>query len=257
MTRTCKFFLLSLMIFFTSITSVYAHEFIIKPVQTHVEPNQKIPFSVVSCHVFMVSEEMEPGDQVDVSLITGNSVTPIKLHSNPTLMSHDGVVKCESEGYAVISGHRQGMIWTQTTQGWKQESKKNLKGVVSSGKYEKFCKTLIKAGKATHGYDTIVKDKLEIVPMTNPAAAAVNTEMEFKILYDGNPLSTEVYATYDGFSANPNTYAYFTECNDQGIAKVKITHPGTWMVRVQKKVEQPTEDYDAHVMRAVLVFGVK
>ncbi|MBI9092928.1 MAG: DUF4198 domain-containing protein, partial [Desulfobacterium sp.] len=98
--------------------------------------------------------------------------------------------------------------------------------------------------------------KLEIVPMTDPATVKINTEMEFKVIYDGKPLSTEVYATYDGFSSTPNTYAYFTECNDQGVAKVIITHPGTWMVRVQKKLEVPTQDYDSHVMRAVLVFEV-
>jgi hypothetical protein len=28
------------------------------------------------------------------------------------------------------------------------------------------------------------------------------------------------------------------------------------MVRVQHKVDAPTEDYDSHVLRAVLVFGV-
>lgn len=210
----------------------------------------------MSCHVFMVSEEMEPGDQVDVSLIKESSVTPITLQANPTLMTHDGVALCETEGYSIISGHRKGMIWTQTTQGWKQASKKGLRGVIASGKYEKFCKTLIKAGHPDHGYDKIIKDKLEIVPMTDPATVKINTEMEFKIIYDGKPLSTEVYATYDGFSSTPNTYAYFTQCNDQGVAKVIITHPGTWMVRVQKKVEQPTQDYDSHVMRAILVFEV-
>ncbi|MCP4117580.1 MAG: DUF4198 domain-containing protein [Desulfobacteraceae bacterium] len=257
MTRPCKFFLLSLMICFTMIASVSAHEFVIKPVQMSVQPDQKVPFSVLSCHVFMVSEELEPGDQIDVSLINANTVTPIKLHPNPILLTHDGVAQCKKEGYAIIAGHRKGIIWTQTTQGWKQASKKGLRGVIASGKYEKFCKTLIKAGNADQGFDTIVKDKLEIVPITNPATAGINTEMEFKILYDGKPLSTAVYATYDGFSSNPNTYAYYTECNDQGIAKVKITHPGTWMVRVQKKLDQATEDYDTHIMRAVLVFEVK
>ena len=54
----------------------------------------------------------------------------------------------------------------------------------------------------------------------------------------------------------PNTYTYFTETDGSGIAKVRITHPGTWMVRVQHKVAVPTPDYDQHVMRAILVFGV-
>lgn len=65
-----------------------------------------------------------------------------------------------------------------------------------------------------------------------------------------------MYATFDGFSTNPNTYAYFTETDEKGIAKVKITHPGMWMVRAEKETAEQTEDYDKHILRAVLVFGV-
>ncbi|CCK78387.1 DUF4198 domain-containing protein [Desulfobacula toluolica] len=263
MFKTCKFktynfFLFSLISCFVCLPSVLAHEFIIKPVLMSVEPGEKVPFSVISAHVFMVSQEMEPADKVEVSMIKGDAVTPLKLTSNPILMSQDGIVLCKEHGYSILAGHRKGMIWTQTTQGYKQGGKKGLKNVVSaSKKYEKFCKTIIRAGKADNGYGKIINDKLEIVPLTDPGTVKINTEMEFKIIYDGKPFSTDVFATYDGFSANPNTYAYFTQCNSQGIAKVKITHPGNWMVRIQTESKQAGQDYDIHVMRAILVFEVK
>ncbi len=78
----------------------------------------------------------------------------------------------------------------------------------------------------------------------------------FAILFDGKPLSIGVYATFDGFSTNPDTYAYFTETDEQGIAKVKIMHQGIWMVRVEKELSDPTEDYDRHTISRQTKFFV-
>lgn len=236
--------------------SVYAHEFIIKPVRLNAEVGHKLPFSVVSAHVFMISEEAEPIDQVEISLISGNKKTDVELRQNDVLLTLDGAAELKKEGTVILAGHRKGMIWTKTTRGWKQGSKKELKGVISSGKYEKFCKTLINTGKADDGYKKEIGHKLEIVPVSNPDEAMTGKDLTFKIFFDGKPLSTNVYATFDGFSDNANTYAYFTETDEEGTANVKITHPGIWMVRVQHEIHDATEDYDKHVIRAVLIFGV-
>lgn len=238
------------------ITQAVAHEFIVKPVQMQVSVGQKVPFSVISAHVFMVSEEMEPLDQVDLSLVKANEIQKLTLKPNDMLLTHDGIADLKQEGTHILAGHRKGMIWTHTTQGWQQASKKGLQGVLSSGKYEKFCKTLVVAGQSDEGYKKILGHQLEIVPLGDPKQAVIGKDLRFQILFDGKPLSTEVHATYDGFTDAPNTYAYFTEADENGVARVKITHPGTWMVRVQHKLTEPTEDYDQHVLRSVLVFGV-
>jgi hypothetical protein len=43
----------------------------------------------------------------------------------------------------------------------------------------------------------------------------------------------------------------------EGIARVKITHPGPWMVRVEKRLAVAEKDYSLHVLKAVLVFPVE
>lgn len=253
-----KKFIAALLIAVVFSMPVCAHEFIIKPVQLNInDVGHKLPFSVLSCHVFMVSEETEPIDQVEVALIEGNNTTAVTLKQNNILMTLDGSVEVKTQGTSIIAGHRKGMIWSNTTRGWKQAGKKGLHGVISSGKYEKFCKTLVNVGKADEGYKKIIGHKLEIVPISNPAEAVIGNELNFQVLYDGSPFAVSVYATFDGFSNRPNTYAYFTETDENGVAGVKITHPGTWMVRVEKEDQQSTEDYDKHVMRAVLIFGVQ
>lgn len=237
--------------------TAFSHEFIVKPVQTHPSPGQTLPFSVVSAHVFMSSEEMEPVDRVSVQLLKGEGNEDISLAENETLMTLDGAAKIPGDGTCILAGHREGMIWTQTAQGWKQASKKGLSGVISSGQYEKFCKTLVTAGAADDGYKTVVGHALEIVPEDNPAGVRPGDEAAFRVLYEGKPLSTEVRATCDGFSSRPNTYAYLTETDETGVAHVRIDRAGLWMIRAEHKIDEPTEDYDTRVIRSVLVFDVR
>ncbi len=247
-------FVLTLM----SASSAFAHEFIIKPVQLTTEVNNVLPFRIISAHAFMISEEMEPMNKVEANFIFKDKSEKLTLEEDKMLMSLSGQCTPTLEGTAIIAGHRKGMIWTQTTQGWKQQSKKGLKGVIRSGKYEKFSKALVTVGKADGSFGKTIGHKLEIVPLSDPTQANVGDEIVFKTLFEGKPVSVEnVLASYDGFSLNPNTYAYFTEPYGEGLAKVKISHPGVWMVRVQHKIDKPTADYDSNVLRAVLVFEVK
>lgn len=236
---------------------VSAHEFIVKPVIMTPHSGQQLPFSVISAHIFMVSEEMEPAEQVDISLNKNGKTTPLSFVKNPTLMTLDGSMVLEDQGTYVLCGHRKGVIWTNTTEGWKQASKKGLNNVVSSGKYEKFCKTLVTIGTPDDGYKKIVGHDLEIVPVDNPATLRAGDEGRFQVLYKGAPLSSAVYGTYDGFSSQPNTWAYLGETDGKGLAHVKLHHEGCWMVRVENKINKPTQDYDVHVIRSVLIFDVK
>lgn len=239
-----------------TVSSASAHEFIVKPARLSAAPGADLAVSVLSAHRFMVSEEIEPLDRVDLSLVSVDAVTPLRLRENTDDQTLEGTVRLTGNGTAILAGHRKGMIWTQTTTGWRQAGKQDCKGVIHSGKYEKFCKALVTVGKDASGYDRIIGHTLEIVPLSDPAGAAVGREIDIKVLLNGKPLSTNVYATFDGFSTRENTYAYFTESRADGTAAIRLTHSGAWMVRVQHKTDSPTPDYDTHVMRAVLVFGV-
>ncbi len=235
-----------------------AHEFLVKPdvAPANDQVEQKIPFGVVSCHVFMKSEEMEPIEHVDVYFVQGKKRTPVKLHKNESRLTLDGEVLA-SPGTSIIAGHRQGIVWTNTSKGWKQGSKTQYTGVISSGKYEKFCKTLIERGKTDNGWQQILGHDLEIIPLKNPSNTQIGEELAVRILYQGKPLTAKVWATIDGFSNHPNTWAYCTESDDKGIAYIKITAPGLWMIRTENINTQATKDYDKHVLRANLVFNVE
>lgn len=249
------FFLLSIIaiILFTAFTA-NAHEFILVPQSWQAYTSgQELPFSTVSAHVFMKSEELENPDNVKVSY----SGAEIPVSANPAYKSYDGIVTLKDSGAALLLGHRLGEVWSKTPKGIVKGDRSTLKGVVWSRKYEKFCKTLIPVDGKSDGWDTRSGDLLEIVPLNNPLELQSGDTLKVQILYKGKPVAPEaVTATYDGFTDNSNTYAYFTEPYGEGEAEIKISAPGFWMIRVQYAVDEKGDNYEQHVMRSVFAFPV-
>ncbi|MDR3265840.1 MAG: DUF4198 domain-containing protein, partial [Synergistaceae bacterium] len=93
----------------------------------------------------------------------------------------------------------------------------------------------------------------------NPADARVGEYFEVKVLYKGQPAAFPVWATHDGFAPElRNTYAYYTESGSEGVAKIKITAPGFWLIRAARDGEPGVEgEYDARNLRSILSFTVK
>ncbi len=250
-----RIILLAVSVFvFGLVSTASAHEFIIKPqLWNNYTSGQTVPFSVSSCHIFMTSEEIEPIQHVAVTF----NGAKLDLTENKSFLTLDGAVKLEKAGTAVLAGHREGIIWSKTTKGWVEGLPKDGAGLIFANKYEKFAKALLPVDGDSTGFDTVVGHQLEIVPVDDPAKAHAGDLLRVKILYNGQPLSTEVFATYDGFTDTPNSYAYYTECDDQGIATIKLTSTGLWMVRVQAKEKLEDPKLNEHVIRSVLVFPVK
>ena len=44
---------------------------------------------------------------------------------------------------------------------------------------------------------------------------------------------------------------------EDGLAYAKVNNPGISMVRVEKRIEEPTKDYDLYSLKATLVFAVQ
>lgn len=189
-------------------TSLNAHEFIIKPAALHAKVGEKLPFSVLSTHVFMSGEELLEAKTVKASLLQGNKSVDLPLKENDILQTLDGAASLQTKGTAIIAGHLLEPVESVTS----QET-----GKTQRARFEKFSKALIVVESADKNYEKVLGHRLEIVPTSNPAAAKIGDELSFKILFDNKPLQAYVYATCNGFSRYYNTYAYTTESRD-GIA---------------------------------------
>lgn len=228
--------ILSALMLLVTVIPARAHEFILVPQSwKSYTSGQQLPFSLVSSHVFMKSEELENPANVKVDYMGKD----IPIIADEAYKSYTGTATIGNAGAALLHAHRLGEVWSKTPQGVVKGDRTNLKGVVWSRKYEKFCKTFVPIGDNTKGWDVKTGDELEIVPLNNPLELKVGDELEIQVLYKEQPVSPEaVTATYDGFTDSPSAYAYFTEPYCEGKAKIKISAPGFWMVRVQYIVDK-------------------
>jgi uncharacterized GH25 family protein len=236
--------------------TAHSHEFVAKPAAMTVPAGAELQVAGLSTHVFLISQELEAPKDVKVGYYVDGKRTDIALKPNDKTLAYDGALTVPSNATFIVTGARLPQIWATTPEGLKQVTRKTT-GASNPYKIEKFSKALVNVTPADNGFSTVIGDTLEIVPVTNPATVGPGDEMTVRVLFKGQPLTTNIYATYDGFSKEENTYAYYTEGHKDGTAKVKITQPGIWMVRVQHTAPEHTEDYDRYVARAALLFEVR
>lgn len=233
-----------------------AHELILKPTLINATAGSNLDFAVLSSHVFIASQEMEAPEDIRAGIAFDGNRSSVAVRPDEGSLSFVGRATAPSSKPFFLTATRMPQIWATTADGTKQATKRTP-GASNAFKIDKFAKTLINAAPDAAGHDAVLGDPLEIVLMTNPARLKADDDMTVKVLAGGKPIATTVSATYDGYSPKQDTYAVSTQSNADGIAVVKISQAGLWMVRVQNAVAEVTDDYDRHLTRAVTVFAVR
>lgn len=232
-----------------------AHEFFLVPEKWETyKTGQVLPLSIYSTHYFMKGEEIE-----DIKL---NALSydgkDIPLTTNESWLTHDAKIELKKGGAAVIAGHRQPILWSITPDGEGDGGRDKNKNAIKVTRYEKFAKLILPVDGNSQGFNAKTGQRLEIIPIDNPLEAKVGDEPRFRVLLDGKPAIFDmVYATYDGFSDIANAWAFSASPSSHGEAKIRISNPGLWLVRVSIDIEEKTSEYDAVNLKATLLFPVK
>lgn len=259
MKKFSSFLLIALAtIFFAS--SAMAHEFILKPSKTNLAAGENFSVQAQAAHVFMISEEAEPVETVTLGLLQGDKENPITLAEDASVNALTGTAALPKEGPAMLVGHRLPQIWSDTTNGVLEGDRKALEAkgetVLKVGKYEKFAKTLLNPATDDALYKKNLGQELEIILLSNPADIKGEGELKIQTFLHGKPAKTSLGVTYDGYSKEEDTYLTETETDAEGLATVKITKPGLWMLRIAHTDELTGQDADKHNMRATYVFPI-
>ena len=128
----------------------------------------------------------------------------------------------------------------------RMEPKTGIENVLLSMQYQMFAKTLLNVGSATDDMAKPVGHVFEIVPLQNPAKLRVGDYLDVQVLFNGKPLPmipyTRLEGTYNGFSTD-GACAYSTWIMG-GMARVKLIHSGSWMLKVAYTIPSSPELQD-------------
>ena len=203
--------------------------------------------------------EVMPQEYLDKIYIISPEGRQLKLKAASRGGYKTDVSLQDSGTYLAVATKKAGFS-TKTTEGYKRgRSKKGLKNVISCTYSAKYAKAIVNVGKGGgKNFSRPIGHKLEIIPLNDPANLSEGDYFPVKVLYNKEPLRTEIVATYAGFSTEKNTFAYATKTDKEGIGKIKLLKSGIWLIKVGHKAPYPNpKECDQYSFSATLTFEVK
>ncbi|WP_298058354.1 DUF4198 domain-containing protein [uncultured Campylobacter sp.] len=140
------------------------------------------------------------------------------------------------DGTYAITGEYKPTFWTEDADG-----KWHMGGTKETIKNAKFCRRATMSAKSVinvgAGDDFITKStgqRLEIVPLENPAKFKVGEPFKVKVLFEGKPLKVAtIDGTFDGFLKDKSAFHATTDL--KGETEVLALRPGKWVLKVVHK----------------------
>lgn len=160
--------------------------------------------------------------------------------------------------YLAIVKRKEGFS-TKTVDGYKHQSKKGLKNVISSRYLGMYGKAVINVGEPANTQAAMQSLDLpfEIIPLADPSTLKAGDYFRFKLLYQGNPIAADIKATYAGFSYG-GAWAYSTRTDKKGIGEVKVLESGIWVLYANHKTPYPNpKEADEYSYTTSLTFEVR
>ncbi|MEW6121455.1 MAG: DUF4198 domain-containing protein [Pseudomonadota bacterium] len=224
-------------------TPALAHDLVVKPGAT---ADGKVPVEVLLTEVFFTGDVVLKPESVTVQAVEGGQKSPVAV-------APDAAAKALA-GSAPAAGPALVVAKIARTRPAREEAGRPPEPATLS---ESTSKALVNLAPGAAGFGTLSGDRLEIVPLANPAELKAGDELPLQVLFDGKPLPVRVFATHDGFSTREGTFATTAIGEKDGPAYVKITAPGLWVVKVSHTQAEDAPAHKRYSANSNLVFLVK
>ena len=151
-------------------------------------------------------------------------------------------------------------IGPRLRKGWVPEPKRRAKNVVQGAKYVKSVKTFFRVGRASDSYKMIFGYRIEIVPQKDPTTLKPGQSFPVVVLYNGKPVKDViVFGVNEGYRpAEKGTYPVETKTDGNGIAYVRLTKAGKWLIGAEYQFDTAgNRDADYENYRAYMMFEIE
>jgi hypothetical protein len=233
-----------------------AQVFVVRPDAPEVAPGADLHFSAFSTTTPLKPDHLDEPDDIRAGICTARRRIDAQLTPGGDAPVFRGTVRAAGTGTLILCGTRLAQLWANTPNGLQRGTRRTA-GAAGGFVQESFAKALLNVSPDDASYALPLHDRLEIVPVTNPAQVHPGQTMVVSVTHRGQPVSAQVEATYDGFSDAPDTWASTARTSAEGIATLKVTAAGTWIVHARYEVSEQTEHYDRWIGDATLLFEVR
>lgn len=204
-------------VFILGIFPGWGHDLWINVDRAYLKAGEETKFFIAFGHHYPQGEIVLKKEDVEIfSHFPGGVNQRIDTHEEEKFRV--GKVEGKKEGTIILSAYRK------------------RKGTPTTVPSEKFAKTIIQVGNKTDQIFMPLGHRIELVPLKHPIAIKPGDIFPIRVVYEGKPLSTFVYATYEGFRTEDEPFSSTTKSDEEGIARIKIDRVGRWIVLCNHQV---------------------
>lgn len=223
---------------FAVVPMSHAHEFWVVPVSYG---DGVLKSNIGYGHSFPNCEPI-PADRVHIfaplQIVTSDgAITLDQVEEN---YKYQKKMPLKKGSYPVIGTYRP-TFWSNGPTGWEQKDRKQRPDAAYVQEAIMCAKAILNVqGAADNEFVTKPSgQRLEIVPLVNPAKAKAGGKLEVKVLCDGKPAKgVMVMATYDSHADKKNP-AFEGKANADGMVVITPLRPGFWLVKAKHAYEHP------------------
>lgn len=141
----------------------------------------------------------------------------------------------------------------------KLRKERNEENKPGRERYSRYLKTFVTQGDGNQdAYRHVIGQRIELIPLENPASKKVGDTLRVRLLYEGKPVQgAKISATYSGAKHKPGAYAQSYRTNKDGVALFRLTHKGVWLVRTVYMLPSEAPEVDWESFWASMTFEVR